>query len=290
MKTCLSCNNGFEHETWTCPSCLWTPPTIDGFPAFAPELAHDNDGLPSDAHHSLARLQQNSFWFRVRNQLISDAISRFFPTANSVLEIGCGSGFVLNQLRATLPKAKLTGTEIYTNGLMYSAKSISGECDYLQVDARKLPYNNEFCLIGAFDVLEHIEEDILVLENIRRSLKKGGGVIFTVPQHPSLWSKVDEAACHKRRYKRKELRNALEELNFEILLNTSFMFFLLPAMIAQRYLGSKNKDFDPSTELVLPKFLDKSFELILKLERRLINLGIRFPVGGSRLIVARLKA
>lgn len=289
MKLCLGCKAEFNQIKWTCPLCQWTPSIIHGFFSFSPELANYNDGLHVDAHHLLDKLQEHSFWFRKRNQLIQDMIRCYFINATDVLEIGCGSGYVLGGIRTVLPTARLTATEIYAYGLSYAADRVSPPIQFLQADARNLPFKNEFDLIGAFDVLEHIEEDELVVENMRQSLKLGGGLILTVPQHPWLWSKVDEAACHKRRYKRKQLSSILRRKGFEILVDTSFMFFLLPLMLMQRLTVScKRINDDPARELVLPKVVDKLFELLMEYERRIIRYGMSFPIGGSRLVVARL--
>ena len=66
------------------------------------------------------------------------------------------------------------------------------------------------------------------------------------------------------------------------------MFFLLPLMLMRRSLGSRNSFYDPSRELVLPKSIDRLFGGLLELERQFIKIGFRFPIGGSRLVVARL--
>jgi SAM-dependent methyltransferase len=287
MKICLACESTFELATWTCPHCHWTPPIIEGFTAFSPELAKHNDGLPDEVHHSLNTLQEKSFWFRGRNQLIQMVIQRYFPHAAHVLEIGCGSGYVLSGIRDVLPDAHLTATEIYSYGLSYAARRIRAPHQFLQLDARQLPFKEEFDLIGAFDVLEHIEEDTKVIENMRASLKPKGGLLITVPQHPWLWSKADELAYHKRRYTRHQLRTLLQQHDFHILLDTSFMFFLLPLMLAQRFLATRKPNYHQTQELALPKIIDKTFELLFAGERRAIQSGIRFPIGGSRLVVAQ---
>jgi SAM-dependent methyltransferase len=288
MKICLNCHVDFYANSWECPACKWSPLQLDGFVSFAPEFAHSNDGMQQDAHHTLEKLQENSFWFRKRNQLIQSMIVSYFPNARNVLEIGCGSGYVLNGIRKVLPLADLVATEIYTNGLSYAASKVSPPCQFLQADARKLPFKNEFDLVGAFDVLEHIVDDDLVIENIKQSLQPGGGVILTVPQHPWLWSKTDELACHKRRYPRKKLANMLRMHGFDILNDTSFMFFLLPLMVMQRLIESRKCNYDANNELTLPGWVDNIFAMTLTLERTMISLGLRFPIGGSRLVVARL--
>ena len=73
------------------------------------------------------------------------------------------------------------------------------------MDARRIPYEAEFDVIGAFDVIEHIYEDAAVLQQMHRAVRPGGGIIVTVPQHRFLWSKQDEFSCHFRRYTRGEL-------------------------------------------------------------------------------------
>ncbi len=75
----------------------------------------------------------------------------------------------------------------------------------LQFDACAIPYKAEFDVIGAFDVIEHIEEDTAALTQMYQALKPGGGLLITVPQHRFLWSAVDEMSYHKRRYHRNEL-------------------------------------------------------------------------------------
>lgn len=71
-----------------------------------------------------------------------------------------------------------------------------------QMDARAIPAEAVFDLIGAFDVIEHIEEDEAALAAIHRALAPGGVAIIAVPQHPWLWSEADDVAHHARRYSR----------------------------------------------------------------------------------------
>lgn len=288
MKLCLKCENEFV-DGWTCPSCSWSPHFMDGFYSFSPELADENDGLDSSAHHHLNELQDKSFWFRKRNQIIQDIVGRFFTNAMDVLEIGCGSGYVLSGIREVLGSARLTATEIYLNGLAYAANRVNPPSQFFQMDARHIPFKHEFDLVGAFDVLEHIDEDELVIKNIRNALKPGGGLIITVPQHQFLWSYLDEIACHRRRYSSKQLSQLLKMNGFEILLNTSFMFFLLPLMLLRK-ISKNNKGNHQSTELSMPRFIDNAFGGILEFERKIIRCGMTFPCGGSRLLVARVPA
>lgn len=286
MKLCLSCRNDFSSDSWVCPNCGFEPKVLDGFPAFAPELALSNDGTPEGAHHRLEEMQATSFWFRARNRLIQDLVGRYFADAQDVLEIGCGTGFVLSGIRSALPSARLVASEVYSHGLPYAARRVSSPCEFLQMDARAVPFSGEFDLIGAFDVLEHIDEDDAVIAEMARALRAGGGLLITVPQHRWLWSRFDEESFHRRRYARGQLAQALRDRGFRVLLETSFVFFLLPLMILQRLGAGQRRGYDPAGEFALPVVVEKSFEALLDLERQLIKMRLRLPLGGSQVVVA----
>lgn len=286
MKLCLTCKTGFSASQWSCPTCGWVPCHQDGFILFAPELALANSGMLPDAHDKLDAIQEDSFWFRARNRLIVDLVKRCFPHARSLLEVGCGTGYVLRGLQQALPSLRLAGSEIYANGLSYARRRLGPDVELLQMDARIIPYVGEFDLICAFDVLEHIEEDEAVLGEMHRALGPGGGVLLSVPQHPGLWSRTDDVACHKRRYRPEELSAKCRSAGFKVVTTTSFVFTLLPVMLAQRLSRGTQPDYDPGEELALPRGIDRSFELLLECERRLIALGVSFPAGGSRFVAA----
>lgn len=287
MKRCPHCATSYDAEDWTCPTCGFVPLHLAGFPALAPELAESGAGYQPEAYAELATLEAGNFWFRARNRLIVWALRRHFPQMHRYLEIGCGTGFVLAGVDQAYPQAKLTGSEVFSVGLPYAARRV-GSAELLQMDARRIPYAEEFDVIGAYDVLEHIEEDEVVLGEMWRSLRPGGGIVLTVPQHPWLWSRQDEYACHVRRYRIGELRKKVRRAGFRVELETSFVNLLLPAMFASRVVHRfAPPDSDPMAELRLPATLNRVFEGIMNMEHRLIQSGMRFPAGGSLLLIAR---
>jgi SAM-dependent methyltransferase len=243
--------------------------------------------MEPDVHHRLDQLQELSFWFRVRNRLIKDLVRRYFPTAERVLEIGCGTGYVLQTLRTALPQSCLSGSEIYAHGLPYAARRVGPEVTLFQMDARDIPYAAEFDLICAFDVLEHVAEDQRVLQELYRALRPGGGVLLSVPQHPFLWSRSDEISFHKRRYRRGELESKCRKAKLDIIHSTSFVTSLLALMLLQRRLWGRHKGYDADAELALPRRLDQALEFILELERKTLRAGVTLPFGGSRFVAAR---
>ena len=286
MKICKVCAYQFDSMEWKCPSCGSRPNQIEGFFAFAPELALENDGFPPESFNQLAELESRNFWFRARNQLIIWAIQRYFPQVRDFLEIGCGTGFVLSGIEKAFPDMRLTGCEVYANGLK-NASSRLKRTNLIQMDARAMPFEKEFDLVGCFDTLEHIEEDEAVLAQINKVLRPGGGVILTVPQHPALWSYVDEYSCHVRRYTRKELIQKMNAAGFTVKRCTSFVSLLLPLMLMSRVGNApKKENFDPTAELRINATINTALEKILDFERLLIRAGVNFPAGGSLLMLA----
>lgn len=290
MKVCPACNNRFEATEWQCPSCHFEPDQIAGFPAFAPELASENDGFEASYFGELAPLEAKNFWFRSRNKIIIWALGRYFSSVTNFLEIGCGTGFVLSGLKQEFPDLRLSGSELFASGLTYAADRV-GQCDLFQMDARHIPFEDEFDVIGGFDVLEHIAEDELVLQQMYRAARPGGGVILTVPQHAFLWSKTDEHACHVRRYSKSDLQDKVRDAGFDLVRATSFVFLLLPLMMMSRFRQrAVDEDYDPLAELKIRGWANQILEKTLGLERALIRMGLPFPAGGSLLVVARKSA
>lgn len=236
----------------------------------------------------MAELEAGNFWFRARNRLILWALHKYHPALTSFLEIGCGTGFVISGIAKRFPGARLLGSEYLEEGLVFARQRVP-TAEFTRMDARCIPYESELDAIGAFDVLEHIEEDEAVLQQMYKALKPCGFVFITVPQHRWLWSAFDEYACHARRYHANDLKSKVCRAGFEIVRSTSFVSMLLPAMYLSRLLKRKNTTMrmDEMTELRVNPVLNKIFEWFLRVELAMIRVGISLPAGGSRLLVAR---
>lgn len=288
MKLCPACDTPFDDPDWRCPHCGWAPDSLDGFPALAPTLAREGEGFRPEYFAELATLEAGNFWFRSRNALIVRALRRHVPNLQSFLEIGCGTGFVLSGVAAAFPEAALAGSEIFSAGLPHAAKRVP-KAEFMQMDARSIPFQSQYDAVGAFDVLEHIAEDEKVLAQIHRTIKPGGTIVLTVPQHPWLWSRQDEMACHVRRYTAGDLRRKVEQAGFTILQETSFVSLLLPIMWLSRRFGRRTQDqaLDPLAELKIGELANRLLRTVMDIEQFTLNCGIRFPAGGSRLLLAR---
>ncbi len=288
MRLCPGCGGVLAAAGWNCGNCAYQAPQRDGFVALAPALADQAEGFDPALFTELAALEAGNFWFRARNRLIVWALQRYAAGFGSLLEVGCGTGYVLQGIAAAFPQARLVASEAETEGLRFAAQRVPG-AEFLQMDARRMPYEQEFDVVGAFDVIEHIGEDETVLAQMRRALRPGGSLLLTVPQHPFLWSEYDARAHHVRRYTAAELRQKLGRAGFTVVRMTSFVSVLLPLMMLSRL--SRRTDaanYDPLAELRIGRFANTLLERALDAERLLIRAGLPLPCGGSLLAVARV--
>ncbi len=255
---------------------------------FAPELADTVSGIDPKVFDELSELEAGYFWFVARSELIVGLADKFFPQARRCLEIGCGTGAVLRELAASRSWERLVGSELHPAGLVHARRRLPSGAEFVQMDARDVPAAGLFDLTGAFDVIEHIADDEKVLRGLRAATRTGGGTIIAVPQHPWLWSRADEVAYHQRRYRRGELEAKLARNGYEVLFSSSFTALLLPLMAASRLRGSGNEnDEDGFHEFRLNRHLNKLFTAILRGEIRMTLAGVRWPAGGSRIVVGR---
>ncbi|MFA5316813.1 MAG: class I SAM-dependent methyltransferase [Dehalococcoidales bacterium] len=234
----------------------------------------------------LAGVEEKHFWFKARNRIIAWAVGRYFPDARTMLEIGCGTGIVLANLEKEFPGVEFTGVDLYPEGLKIAAARVH-KAKLINADCRTFDPGKGFDAAGAFDVLEHIQDDDELLRQMHKSVKPGGGVIITVPQHPFLWSKVDEFACHVRRYRAKDLQKKMEAHGFNVVRKTSFVFFLMPAVFVSRLMAKFAASGPVEPEFGINPFLNRIFEKIAEFEGFLIRRGLDLPFGSSLLMVAR---
>ena len=288
MRLCLTCRNAFAGPAWHCPQCGWTPSCRGGVIHLTPDVPDAEESYDPRWYAELHRLEEANFWFKARNQLIKWLAARYVPAEAVFLELGCGTGYVLRMLRHAFPSWHITASEVHSEGLAFAAAASAGQnVSFQQMDARALPYRDEFDAVGAFDVIEHIREDVDVLNQIRIALKPGGVLLASVPQHMFLWSKFDEIGKHFRRYSANEVREKLARSGLELIATTSFNSLLLPAMWISRMSRKIGEDVDILDELRVSPRLNGVLAAVLRFEVTLVRMGIRWPVGGSRVFVAR---
>src|SRR5262245_29878949 len=119
----------------------------------------------------LFAVEDKHFWFRARNRIISilfKQLTAMLPPKCRVLDIGCGTGNVLQVLERTCPAARVVDMDLFAEGLRYARQRVS--CALVQGDIHKPPFGEKFNIIGLFDVLEHIPDDGQMLQELHDML------------------------------------------------------------------------------------------------------------------------
>ncbi len=149
----------------------------------------------------------------------------------------------------------------------------------VQGDATHLPFDNTmFDIVGLFDVIEHFEDDIILLKEAKRVTKTNGIIAVTVPARDELWSDYDVKSFHKRRYTKERLTNVLFKSGLNILL-MEYMFMSL--YLPMKYIR-KRKAGDP---FKINKYVNVLLKGYFDLERKLSNLFL--PIGTSLIAICR---
>ena len=117
MKICLNCSAEIAGEDWRCRRCGWAPSQADGTLLFAPQAAGANASYDPGRYEELAALESKSFWFVARNRLIGWLARRHAPAEGKYLELGCGTGFVLDMLHRAFPGWAAFATEAQPEGI-----------------------------------------------------------------------------------------------------------------------------------------------------------------------------
>lgn len=217
------------------------------------------------------------FWHKAKIQLTNILIDRLRSKKRlKILNLGAGTG-------DDLPIISRFG-EIYVIDIDSDALELI-PCEFAfekkVCDACHISYPNDFFdLVLAFDVLEHIEDDRLAIDEIYRVLKPDGFFIFTVPAFNFLYGSHDQALQHFRRYNKKTIRNRL--LNLSCIELGYWVFSLFLPVAAQRIMQQKKckKTNNPKIHFMrLPMLINNIFYSLLKVENWLIKHHISLPVG-----------
>ncbi|MEX1183604.1 MAG: class I SAM-dependent methyltransferase [Gemmatimonadota bacterium] len=148
-----------------------------------------------------------------------DAIQRGLKAAapRRVLEVGAGEGAMAWRLAR---RFDYTGLEPDTQSSALALRRLRSVGGRLLAGTTELlleqPAEEPYDLICAFEVLEHVEDDVAELVRWRRLLRPNGWVLLSVPAHRRRFGPADVAVGHWRRYDREDLERALHEANLDI--------------------------------------------------------------------------
>ncbi|HSZ14100.1 MAG TPA: class I SAM-dependent methyltransferase [Solirubrobacteraceae bacterium] len=231
--------------------------------------------------------EDRHWWYRGRRKVLAGAIAQLgLPTPARVLDAGCGSGRNMVELARL---GSVTGVELSDTSVALARQRGVGEV--VEGSVLEMPFaDDSFDLAVSLDVIEHLEDDLAALRELRRTVAPGGSLLVTVPAYQWLWSGHDEINHHHRRYTRRTLQRVAEQAGWSQLRTTYFNSLLLPAAVVLRVMERFNRAKTTETSLDLwipPEPLNLLLERPLVLEAALIGRGVRIPAGLSLLAVFR---
>jgi SAM-dependent methyltransferase len=142
-------------------------------------------------------------------------------------------------------------------------------------------------LVGAFDVIEHIDDDAAALASIASRLKRGGKFVMAVPAHQWMWSAHDVVNHHKRRYSKASLKRLIEGSPLKLIKIGYFNSLLFPLAVAERA-ASKLRGSENADVTLPPAPLNRAFEKVFGAERYLVG-RLPLPPGLSLFAVAEAR-
>lgn len=234
----------------------------------------------------LDKAERNHFWFSSRRDKICQIFEETVDKKCSILELGGGTGFIAESLIKRGYSVQMA--DIYQYGLRAAQKK--GVKNLYQFDLFYPPFENEFDVICLFDVLEHLEDEVLALECINKMLKPGGKIILTVPAHQWLWSREDVLVGHKKRYTKSGLEKAFLAASLQPLYVRYFFMSILPLLFLRKYLKRDLQSSvkpNESVDVSLHPFLSNTLYYLTKLEF-LLDRYLPNKMGGSLLAIAQL--
>ena len=184
-------------------------------------------------HEDVFRLEDESWWFKSRNNVIEAGLRAFPLPNNLIVDVGAGNGIVSAHLEKAGIKTILfePGYCGIRNAKNRGLKSlVCAPFDDTTIKGNSVP------AVGLFDVLEHVEDEGGFLKNIWNGLADGGLLYVTVPAHETLWSHEDELVNHYRRYNEKSLNKTMRNNGFNVLFGSYFFRFLSPLIFTFRTL------------------------------------------------------
>ncbi len=229
-----------------------------------------------------ADLEETYWWYRARQAIICDTVRRFLQPGSDILDFGAGSGLIARQLIDL-------GYKVVAADVTPAALAACRERGLNTLDL-----NNEWPAAGsadcilAGDVLEHLDDEVTMLQKLRPSLRSLGLLIAAVPAYDFLWSGEDYISNHVRRYTKPLLEERVRAAGFTVEWCSYFNSLLLPlvagAVLYKRLL--RPRDMYVSDVQALPQWQNEILYKIFVTERNILP-RFQFPTGASILLVAR---
>jgi ubiquinone/menaquinone biosynthesis C-methylase UbiE len=229
-------------------------------------------------------VEERMWWYRALHLRVLDALHRRPGTPGALLDAGCGTGGLLRRLAGKSTRA-LVGLDFNPE----AARRAGAKSGALTTggDANRLPFADaSFGALVSLDVLCHRALDpAAALAEFHRVLQPGGVLVLNLPAFDWLHSAHDIRVHNERRFTAAKARVLLSEAGFNAVEARYWNALLLPLMILQRKI-LKSDAADKSDVAPFPPWLDAMLYAVTGLERMLTRIGLRYPAGGSVLVIA----
>jgi SAM-dependent methyltransferase len=239
--------------------------------------------LNPDEYTKMFEFEDHYWWFVGRRRLALKLLRSHTSVAKpDVLDVGCGTGVVLREL-----KRWATPTGLDMSGLALGFCRQRSLDNLVEGDGSKLPFQErKFDAIIGLDIFEHIEDDAAAFAEAFRVLRPGGILVLSVPAFRSLWGPHDVALMHHRRYRAPEVRRLLEAAGFVVRRSTYSVFFLFPVIVVWRIFEKRKKGPAKASLVTVPPWLNNTLIALQNLEANLLS-AINLPWGSSVIAVAQ---
>lgn len=190
--------------------------------------------MDTSLYEAHAKLDDEHWWFVGRRAIVRDALARHLRPvsgARRILDAGCGTG---GNLRMLLEFGEVTGLELEPMAVEAAKRRIGSAARVLQGGLPEGLPNERFDVITMFDVLEHLDDPVAVVNALRERLTPTGQFIVTVPAFQFLWSKHDDLNHHRRRYELDVLEEHLRQGGLRIDFHSYFNSLLFGPVAAVR--------------------------------------------------------
>ena len=235
--------------------------------------------MDSWRYRELFEVEERHWWFRSRRAVVRALLSRTdVPPSPRILDAGCGTGANLLEYGRL---GQVTGVDAFPEAIELCRGR--GLDNVLEAPVEELPFEpGSFDLLFATDVIEHLDDDVLALRELRRVAADDARLVLTVPAYGWLWSDHDVSVHHRRRYTAERLRASVRAAGWSPAVDTYFFATALPAVAVVRTLRRRRVNGNGESDLSLPPApVNRLLQLPTLAEAKAIERGARLPAGVS---------
>ncbi len=208
------------------------------------------------------------------------------PERATIVDVGCSTGYLLENLRAAHPDADLIGVDLVASGLRKAAENVPS-ARLLQADACELPLDDGIAdAVVSANLLEHVPDDRRALAEMSRILRPGARAVVVVPAGPGTYDYYDRFLGHERRYARGEIAGKARAAGLSVVEDAFLGAPLYPAFWAVKQRNRRMRGHLEGAALEARVSRDIAGtkdsavgRVACRVEERMLAQGFRLPFG-----------